>query len=286
MSLTALLLVIAAAIVHAVWNLVTKQVHGKLPFFWLNAIASVILYMPVVLWQMMHEHADYNWVVIGFAFGSAVLHIFYFLILQTGYRKADLSVVYPVARGAGPLFSVTGAILLFHERPGMLAICGVLLIVAGVLVMTGLKLKSSTAVTGMQYGLLTGLFIASYTLWDNAGVKQHNVSPVFITFASMVLPSVLLIPVAIKQKSEVRREIKQHWLQILIVAVFQPLSYILVLIALKTTPVSYVAPARELSIVFGVFFGFSLLKEKDSLRRIIASLIILGGIVLLSLTKS
>ncbi len=283
MSVYALLLVIAAAVLHAAWNLITKQVSGKLPFFWLVSLASSLVCLPFLFLQAAHEQLSWTLPVLGFALVSAILHLLYFVLLQTGYRKADLSIVYPVARGAGPLFSVAGAMLLFRERPGLLALTGVCLIIAGVIVMTGLKVtKNARTVAGLQYGLLTGLFIAAYTLWDRTAVVDYRVSALFITFASMLLPLVLLIPVVARKQEEVKQEITKHWKQIIAVAVFQPLSYLLVLIALKTTPVSYVAPARELSIVVGVFFGANLLKEDDARKRIIAAVVILAGIVLLA----
>jgi drug/metabolite transporter (DMT)-like permease len=283
MTVSALLLVIAAALLHAIWNLITKQVNGGLPFFWLISLFSAILYLPFVLYQLDKEHIPFTNMILGFALISAILHLLYFVVLQLGYRKADLSVVYPVARGAGPLFSVTGAVLLFKERPGILAVAGILLIVAGVIVMTGFKIKRDTAVLkGLNYGLLTGAFIAAYTLWDRIAIVNNHVSALFITFASIILPLVLLIPVVIRKQTEVKLEIRTHWKQVLAIAVFQPLSYLLFLIAMKTTPVTYVAPVRELSIVFGVFFGVNLLKEKDSLKRFIAAGIILAGIVLLA----
>lgn len=284
MSATALIMVVAAALLHAIWNLITKQVKGGLPFFWLTSLFSAVLYLPLVYIQLVKEHITYDYVILGFALVSAILHLLYFVALQIGYRKADLSVVYPVARGAGPLFSVTGAVLLFKERPGILALAGILLIISGVIVMTGFKIKKGTDVMkGLNYGLLTGAFIAAYTLWDKAAVVDHHVSAVFITFASMLLPLTLLLPTSIKNHTEVMIEVKTHWKQILAVAVLQPLSYLLVLIAMKTTPLTYVAPVRELSIVFGVFFGINLLKEKDSVKRIIAAVIILSGIVLLAI---
>ena len=281
MNLYALLLVVAAALLHAAWNLVTKQVNGKLPFFWLVALFSAVLYLPFVVMDAVKTHLVWTWLVAGFALVSALLHLFYFVVLQIGYRKADLSVVYPVARGAGPLFSVTGAIMLFHEKPGLLAVTGVGLIVGGVVVMTGFRPGKNTAIVkGLQYGLLTGLFIAAYTLWDKAAVVDHSVSAMAITFASMLLPLILLLPVVAKKKEETKMEIRLHWKQALLVAIFQPLSYLLVLIALKHAPVTYVAPVRELSIVFGVSFGASLLKEADITRRIIAALVIMTGIAL------
>jgi drug/metabolite transporter (DMT)-like permease len=286
MSLQALLLVITAAILHAIWNLVTKQVNGKLPFFWLIGAISSLICIPVVLWQLLQQHVSLTPMVWMFALVSAMLHAVYFLILQAGYRKADLSVVYPLARGSGPFISVIGAIIFFNERPGWPALIGVLLIVGGVLVMTGIKFRSSSDAklkAGILYGSLTGVFIASYTLWDRLAVVNNHVSALLITFASMLLPLVVLTPMAIKKRRQIKNEISQHWKQALLIAVCQPLSYLLVLIALKTTPVSYVAPARELSIVFGVFFGANLLKEADANKRIIAALIMLAGIALLAI---
>jgi len=283
MSIQALLLVIAAAILHAAWNLITKQVGGKLPFFWLVSLVACIICVPFLWLQAAPAQLSWSYLVLLFALVSAILHLLYFVLLQTGYRKADLSVVYPVARGAGPLFSVAGAILLFHEKPGLPAITGICLIIAGVVVMTGLKISGNARVaTGLQYGLLTGLFIAMYTLWDKAAVVDYHVSALLITFASMLLPLLLLAPVMVKRRGEVLQEIRLHWKQVIMVAVFQPLSYLLVLIALKTTPVTYVAPARELSIVVGVFLGANLLKEADAKKRIAAAVIILLGIVLLT----
>jgi len=284
MSIQALLLVVIAAVLHAAWNLITKQVNGKLPFFWLVSLAASIICVPFLLLQSSRVQFTWTQTILIFALVSAILHLLYFVLLQTGYRKADLSVVYPVARGAGPLFSVTGAVLLFHEKPGLLAITGICLIIAGVIVMTGFKVTKNTRVaTGLQYGLLTGLFIAMYTLWDKAAVVDYHVSALFITFASMLLPLLLLIPVMLKRRQEVVEEARLHWKQVIMVAIFQPLSYLLVLIALKTTPITYVAPARELSIVVGVFFGTNLLKEADAKKRIVAAVVILAGIVLLAI---
>ena len=130
MSIYALLLVITAAVLHAAWNLITKQVNGKLPFFWLVSLASSILCLPFLYLEATREHLTLNFIITGFALVSAILHLLYFVLLQTGYRKADLSIVYPVARGAGPLFSLAGAILHFREKPGIRAIAGKCLIIS------------------------------------------------------------------------------------------------------------------------------------------------------------
>lgn len=283
MSFYDLLLVIAAALLHAIWNLITKQVNGRLPFFWLVCLFSSVLYLPFVTWLLAREPVSYTMPVLIFATGSGLLHLIYFVVLQTGYRKADLSIVYPIARGAGPLFSVAGAVILFHESLGIKPVCGILMIVAGVIIMTGISFKKgSSAFNGLVYGVLTGVFIASYTLWDKAAVADYHVSGVFITFASSVLPMLVLAHIPFTQQEAVKHAARHHWKQALLVALFQPMAYLLVLIAMKHAPISLVAPAREVSIVFGVFLGMNVLKEKDTVKRLIASLIILAGIALLA----
>jgi drug/metabolite transporter (DMT)-like permease len=276
------MLLIAAALLHACWNLVTKKAGAGLIFFWLVSFAASILCLPVIIWQMVREPFAFNNTILMFAFVSGILHILYYVVLQLGYSKSDLSVVYPVARGTGPLLSVTGAVLLFHEKPGLTGFAGIICIMVGIAIMTGFKKGQKGILTGIYYGALTGLFIASYTLWDKSAVADHNVSALFITFAAMVLPMLFLLHVPIKKGAAIVADIRLHWKNVLIVAICQPLSYILVLIAMKTTPLSYVAPVRELSIVFGVFFGINLLKEADKIRRIIAACIIFAGIALLA----
>lgn len=284
MSTLSLLLVITAAVLHALWNLLTKQVKGGLIFFWLVSLFSAVIFLPFLVRELLVAPVQLNQTTLTLALGSGLLHVFYFVALQAGYRKGDLSVVYPVARGAGPLFSVTGAVLLFGERLGVWGIIGFLLIIAGVCLLTGFKAGAGekSVRRGVYFGLLTGLFIASYTLWDKAAVADYGVSAIVIAFASMILPLLLLAPAVIDKIPTIRTEIKLHWKQVLGVAVLQPLSYLLVLVAMKTTPVSYVAPVRELSIVFGVFFGVNLLKEKDRTKRLAAAVVILAGIVLLA----
>jgi len=280
------LLVVTAALMHAVWNLIVKKANGSLPFLWLVSIASAVIYLPFVIRQLIHHEIPSTTALYIFASVSAVLHLLYFVILQIGYRKADLSLVYPLARGTGPLLSASGAILFLGERPGGVAVSGIVLIILGILLMTGLKLRFADDVklkAGTFYGIVTGVFIAAYTLLDKVAVAKYQISALILTFASMVLPMLVLLPKAHQAKQEVRREIREHWKHILTVAVLSPLSFILVLIAMKTTPVSYVAPAREVSIVFGVFLGANVLKEADSKRRIIAAMVMLAGISLLAI---
>lgn len=286
MSFYTLLLILIASLTHASWNYLSKRANGGVPFIWLIYLCSVIIYLPMLLWQMHSGDIVFTWQIINIALLSAVLRLCYFIVLQAGYRKGDLSVVYPLARGSGPFFSAIGAVLLFHEKPTFFSAAGLLCIITGVLIITKVKLSTGLSArlkTGLLYGIVTGLFIGCYTLWDKLAIAHYALPPLTITFVSNVLGAVVLAPWAFKKMEETKREIKLHTWHIVAIAVLSPLSYILVLIAMKTTPVLYVAPARELSILFGVFMGGRLMNEEDGKRRMLGALFILSGVVLLAI---
>jgi drug/metabolite transporter (DMT)-like permease len=287
MSLYVLVLVLTAAVLHASWNLLAKKAKGKTPFIWLQYIGSNILYLPFLLFQTIQGYTIYSQPLLWFSFSSAVLHLGYFVVLQKGYRIADLSVVYPLARGSAPLVSSIAAIMFLHEQLKLSSTIGLFLIIAGVLIITGLSFKKGNngkITTGITYGVLTGLFIALYTFNDTVAVKKYAVSPLTLTITTNLFSAVLLLPFVLPQKDELKREIKLHKWIIMAIAFLSPSAYILVLEALKYAPLTVVAPARETSILLGVFMGSRVFDEKDGKRRLIASVLILGGIIALSLS--
>src|SRR4051812_47705956 len=115
MSLTALALVVVAAFIHAYWNLLVKRAEGGAAFVWLFSLASAVLYAPVIVVLVLLEPLDYGWPEWELIVTSGILHLLYAVTLNRGYRVGDLSVVYPVARGTGPLIATIGAILLLGE---------------------------------------------------------------------------------------------------------------------------------------------------------------------------
>ena len=286
MSLRVLLFVLTAAFLHAFWNLLSKKTKGKAPFIWLIYFASAVLYLPVLLYRIKQGDNIYTQPVLWLSLISAVLHICYYLVLQKGYRSGDLSVVYPLARGSGPLFSSVAAILFLHEQLKLTVTLGLCLILTGVVVIAGLSFKkenNAKIMSGVFWGTFTGFFIALYTINDALAVKRYLVSPLIITFVANVFSSILMLPLVVPQKAEIKREIKQHKWTIIAIGLLSPAAYILVLEALKVAPLTVIAPARETSILLGVFMGSRVLNEDDGKRRLIASVLILGGIVALSL---
>jgi len=269
----ALGLVVAAAVVHAIWNFAAKRVgDGGAPFVFLYYTVSALVFGPIAVILALFDHPQWTWLLAAVV--TAVLHVAYGTVLQRGYAVGDLSVVYPLARGTGPLLSVLVAVLFLGEHPGWLGLVGALLVVVCVLVIgTG---KATPA--GVFYGVLTGGVIAAYTLWDAHSVTALAVPPLIYFGAGSIGESLLLLPTALRAKASVAALWRAHRREVLAVGLLSPLGYLLVLYALQMAPVSLVAPAREVSIVLGGFVAWRLLGEAQAARRLTGSLVVLAGI--------
>lgn len=285
MSLWALALILAAAVIHATWNLINKQASGHATFTWLVAVLSALLYAPAAIAIIEIFEMEIGMVAIGMMAGSAALHSFYFVLLNQAYRVGDLSLVYPLARGTGPLLSCIAAILILGERPSVMAMIGALLIIGGVVMLSGnlAKLSERADQKAVLYALLTGLFIAGYTLWDKQAVSRFGIAPLVLDWGANVGRALFLTPLAVRYTDETIAEWREHKYEAVAIAVLIPLSYILVLTAMTFTPVSYVAPAREISILIGTAMGARLLAEGEAPRRLAAAGAMVVGITALAL---
>lgn len=283
MTAFALALVLAAAFVHAGWNYLLKRSGGGALFVWSFAALSSLFYAPIaaaVLWWL---RPGLGWTALGLIAASALLHTAYYLLLDRGYRNGDLSLVYPLARASGPLVTVAVAVLLLGERPTALALAGAGLIAAGALVIAGppgaLRAQSVRAVA---YALLTGCAISAYTVVDKLAVAAFFVPPVVQDWGANLGRTLLMTPFALRHRGELRATWRRSKKDIVAVALLCPLSYILVLTAMVFTPVSYVAPAREVSILVAALFGTRLLAEGHGARRIAAAAAMVAGILCLA----
>ena len=284
MTLAALCLVLLAALTHASWNISAKYAAQSRHFVWLFSAGSVLVYGPVVLAVLVVERPVFelrHWMALA---ATSVLHLLYSLSLQTGYRHSDLSVVYPIARGTGPLLSFIGAALLLGEVPTAQSVAGLVLIVGGILLVAGIVGHHRRAPRiGVFYGLLTGALIAAYTLNDGWAVKVLLISPFLIDFTGNLFRMVVLAPRAWRDRASVALEARVYRKPIIIVSVLGPLGYILVLFAMRMAPVSHVAPARELSTLVGAWFGSRLLREESGPWRIAGAALIVAGVIALAM---
>jgi drug/metabolite transporter (DMT)-like permease len=281
----ALALVLASAVAHATWNLFAKRAAGGVPFLWLALTLAIPLYAPIAVAVLVITGATIGPLEILWMFVNGALNVAYFIFLQRGYRAGDLSVVYPIARGTGPVLATIAAILIFGERPTPLALAGAVGIAVGVFVLTGdpRKLRQRGVGEAVGYALLTGVTIATYTLWDKRGVSALLIPPILYEWGSNIARAAVLTPLALPRWIEVRTEWRANRTAVLAVATLSPLAYMLVLTALSISPVSYVAPAREIGILFGVLIGARTLAEADIGRRSVAAILMVGGVIALAL---
>ncbi len=282
MSIDALALVVIAAVLHAGWNFLLKKCGGGIGVLTLSAIVATVALTPFSLLLIFATSFTFTPTMIGVILGSGVLHLIYFLLLDRAYRSGgDLSVVYPLARATGPLLTIIVATLVFGERMSALALAGAVLIGVSALLLTGnpAKLFSREASAGAGFALLCGCMIATYTVWDKQAVAVLLIPPVVFDWGANLSRIAMLTPMAMRREpGAISRAWRDHRKTVIAIGVLSPLSYILVLTAMVFTPVSYVAPARELSILFAALLGAHALKEGDATRRTVAALGMVLGI--------
>lgn len=277
-------LVLLSALMHASWNLLAKRAGGGMAMVWLFSTVAALIYLPLAIAVLIIQQPVMGVPQVVYILGSVVLHIAYYFLLQRGYSTGDLSLVYPLARGTGPMLSILGAVILLGERPSPIVIVGALAVTAGVLILTGnpLALRGNAAAAAIVYGLLCGLSIAAYTLWDKEAVSTWAIPPLIFTWAGNAAQAFLLAPTAYRYRDRVANAWKNHRREVFGIGILDSLSYILFLIALSVGTVSNLAPVRQTSILIGAFLGVRLLSEDASRRRIIAAGVMLAGLVALA----
>ncbi|NYT86041.1 DMT family transporter [Pollutimonas harenae] len=281
-------LVICAAALHASWNLISKKANASAGHFvFAYRLISAVLYAPWVIYILWADGMSWSLQAVFFIALSSLLHLGYSLCLQWGYHAADLSIVYPMARGTGPLLSSLAAFLWLGEQPSTLGILGIFSIVAGILLIASdgnlRRFTSPKAWTGVRWGLFIGLFIAAYTVADAYSVKVLLIAPVILDWLSALGNAMILAPRAWMRRTSMLEQMRGKWGYALAVGALSPMAYILVLFALqKGGPVSLVAPLREMSLMMATVAGFFILKERASTARLLGCAVIVAGVVLLT----
>ena len=290
MTALSLVLVLISAVAHASWNLMLKRARDPEVFAWCLLAVAAVLLAPVgvaLLW--------YNSVGLPglwFLLATIGLHVVYFDLLARGYAQGDLSLVYPVARGMGPLLVPVLAVVFLNETIEPLAIAGIAAIIAGIYTISWwgnfhqvlrsplLFLRSA----GMRYAVLTGLTIAAYSIVDKEGVG--HIQPLLYMYLLGTGTAVMLAPYILAHKgaSAIKAEWRANAVPITVAGLLTFAAYGLALTAFSLSRVSYVAPAREVGIVIGVMMGVFLLKEPFGGGRLLGSGFIVGGLVLITLS--
>ncbi len=291
MTTLALALVVSAALLHAVWNFLYKRAKDKPSFAWLFGVAAVLLYLPAFLLLVGRQPIPREaWYVVA---ASGTIHTFYFAFLGRGYSVGDLSLVYPLARGTGPLLVPVWAVTFLGERPSAVGLAGILAVVSGVYVLhlreiswQGLLLPlRSLRTKPTRIALFSGLLISLYTVVDKVGVGYLD--PLVYMYLFTALYSLLYGPYVLRTSGlkAVKTELRANALPIVAVGFLMVFTYVMVLYAMTMSNVSYVAAARELSVVFGAGMGTVLLKESYGRSKLAGSLLIALGVTMIGLAK-
>ncbi len=288
MTTAAFLLVLSSAVLHSTWNLLLKQSNHKTAFLWaFSAVSFAAFLVPAIVFFAVD---GLTWKAVLFGLVSASLHGGYGLLLSRGYEIGDLSAVYPVSRGMGPALIPLFAFLLLDESISWVAGVGIAFVVLGVYTVQARSLVASDLLQPLRglyrpatrVALLTGVFIASYSLWDKAALD--HLAPVALHQFSLCGYLVLLAPGVLRSGAAgVRGEWKERRAGVVAAGVLAPLAYVLVLIALTDGRVGYIAPAREIGIVLGALMGITLLGEGFGPPRIAGSVLIVAGVITLGL---
>ena len=260
MTPLALALVLVAAFAHAGWNALSKRAPGGAAFVWTQKLVGSVCLVPVAaagIW--LDDGARVSLAIVLMGIASGCTHTVYFVLLQRGYGRGDLSLVYPLARGTGPIFATAGAIALLGERPGPLALAGTAAIAAGVVLL--LATRGIRRGPALVYAVLTGLLIGIYTIWDGHAVRASNAEPLFYLLITNLTIVVALLPNALRERATVGLLLRDYRGVVVAVGLLSPFAYALVLFATRLAGVAYVAPAREVSILIGAVDRHALLRR-------------------------
>jgi drug/metabolite transporter (DMT)-like permease len=291
MPLSVLALVVLAGLIHAVWNIVAKKAGGDARFACFTALVVMVFWAPVGIWLGWHQVPTWGWSEWALIAASGALHVVYYVVLLRGYRKADLTVVYPLARGSGPLLSSLTAVVLLDERLTVFSGVGIAAVVSGVFLVAGGHrffrhahdpAQRARLHKGLRYGLLTGIFIASYTVVDGYGVKVLLLSPILVDYFGNLVRLVFLAPPVLRDRQAAWRLWQAQWKHAVFIGIISPVSYVLVLYAMQVAPLSHVAPAREVSMLFAALLGGQFLGEGDRLARFFGATCIALGVMALA----
>jgi drug/metabolite transporter (DMT)-like permease len=282
MPLTALGLLLAAALMHTTWNLLVKRAKEKQVFIWCSLVAGTIIFSPLLLTNSITLVS-----VWPFLLSSALVEAIYYITLIRAYENGDFSLVYPMARGAAPAFLLIWATIFLGERPQLFGLIGIALLVVGLIIVGGKTwwtLRKTTGFSKSALALALGVAccISIYTAIDGAAV--HHVSPLPYTVLVIALTVLFITPAVVIRygRSAIVGEWRANWIRIALVGLFTLLAYILALKAYSIAPVSYAGSVREVSVVFAAFVGWRWLGESFGAIRLVGTFFIFAGILVIA----
>lgn len=276
MSAQALLLVLAAAILHAGWNFIVKTSDDRLVAAWAVAAAAALVNVPVLVLLGLPDRSAAGWLAV-----SSVLHVGYGYALAGAYDRVDLAAAYPIARGTAPLLVAILSVPLLGDSISPVGVLGIVLVTSG-LAIIGLRHVPS----GVSWAVLTGVMIAAYTLSDGAGVRAGDESVRYIAALFVVHSLLFTVMLVATRRSTVtmRDAVARHPARLLLGGASSAGAYLLVMIAARTTPLGLVAGLRETSAGIGVLAGYAFLGERVTHQHAVAVAVTIVGAIAIAIS--
>jgi drug/metabolite transporter (DMT)-like permease len=275
---TATLLALAAAVLHAGWNLLVKTSNDRFFAAWGQFLFGGIVFFPVLVAIGGVPDLDEVW---PYLLGSSVVHVAYLLALVQAYHHGDFSLSYPLARGSGALGAALAGVVLLGDDLDPWAWLAIAVVILGLVSLVGPTVHRPA----VSWALITGLSIATYTTIDSAGARASEGFPygLAVTLADGV--AISLTGIAMGKGRAFGAAVRENWRRYVVGGIFATVAYSLVLVAVRLAPVGYVAVLRESSVVLGAYAGWALLGEALGGRRLVSSAVVTLGMALLVLLR-
>jgi len=279
------LLVLISAFFHATWNFAARKTEGNLVAMWLGLWLGCAAIFPFVIGTIVHgglrkiAHPPAIICIIA----TGLIHAVYFHLLAAGYRKGEISLVYPNARGSG--IALTGILASFflQEKFDIFGLTGIGLICAGIIFMIGGIHERADDRKAVILALCIGASISAYSLVDKIGVSYVN--PVVYIWSMFLITAILVTPPLIKRyRDTLYQEAKQYFGYGVIIGIGSAGTYLMILFAFTMGPVSYIVAVREFAVVLGALAGIIFLKEQVTISKIVAIYAIVTGIISIKLS--
>jgi drug/metabolite transporter (DMT)-like permease len=266
MPLAALGLALGAATLHAVWNLLLRGTRDAEAATAVSVVAFVVVLAPLAAATWDVDASAWKYVV-----PSGALELVYVALLAAAYRRFELSLVYPIARGLAPVATLVFAVALVGARPSAGEIAGVIVVGAGVLLVRGAR-----GSRGAVLGLVIAGVIGGYTLIDRYGIGHAGTS----TYALLVMAGPALLYPPVVGLRRVRAAVSPTSIA---VGVLSAAAYLLVLLALRRASAPSVSAVRETGVVIAAVLAAIFLRERVGPTRFAGAVLVAGGIALLAL---
>jgi drug/metabolite transporter (DMT)-like permease len=285
MPLLALIIVLIAAVLHAVSNLLFKSGRDSSAFLWWAIAVGAAWYGVFVAVQSSLAMPLAAWLII---IPSIAVEVAYARLITLGYANGDLSQVYPIARGTPPLLIAALGAIFLGERLPLLAYCGIVVLVLGIYLASvpswGEVLKPLRALTHRptQIALLAALCVTAYTLLDKVGMQYASPMVYNWWIYAGIAIGYASIAWSRAQRDSTAREWRTNWRRIILGSFATIASYLFALMGLQMTAASYVGSVRASSVVIGALLGWLLLKEQLGALRVFAAALMVVGLMLIA----